>query len=76
MKTIVIPLALLAAFAFGGCVEERVVYRDRPVGPPPPVIVEERGYAPYVGAVWVSGHWAWQKHHWVWIRGHWRRAYY
>jgi hypothetical protein len=75
MKTKILPLALLGMLMLGGCVEEtRVVYREP--GAPPPLIIEERGYAPYHGAEWVPGHWAWRHHKWEWIRGHWRHAHY
>ncbi len=69
MKTKILPLALLAML-LSSCVEREVVYREhRHRGRA--IIVEERGYAPYSGAVWVPGHWR----DGVWIRGHWRHAY-
>ncbi|MDE1921684.1 MAG: YXWGXW repeat-containing protein [Candidatus Omnitrophica bacterium] len=41
---------------------------------PPQPQVEVIGVAPYRGAVWVKGHWAWRPRfgRYVWIRGHWR----
>ena len=47
----------------------------RPV--PPPLQAEVVGAAPYPGAEWVPGHWAWRYRYgrYVWIRGHYRRSY-
>jgi hypothetical protein len=45
--------------------------------PPPPPQAEIVGVAPYQGAVWVGGHWAWRPRlgTYVWVPGHWRMAY-
>lgn len=79
IKTVLIAttLPLLA-----GCVERRVVYRDRPVyvepasevvvetpAPPPPQ-VEVITTSPDPAFVWVGGEWAWRGR-WVWVGGHW-----
>jgi hypothetical protein len=44
---------------------------------PPPPQSEVVGVAPYTGAVWVGGHWAWRPRfgRYVWVPGHWRGAY-
>lgn len=39
---------------------------------PPPPREEIIGIAPYVGAVWLPGHWVWRDR-WVWHRGYWGR---
>jgi hypothetical protein len=65
----ILPLLMLASTLLvqSGCVVAAP-------GPPPPPVVEAYGPAPYPGAVWVSGAWAF--HHperrWAWHRGHWR----
>ena len=41
---------------------------------PPPLQVEVVGAAPYPGAVWVGGYWAWMHGGYVWIAGHWTPA--
>jgi hypothetical protein len=77
-------LAVVAAGLLSGCV---IRARTRPVGvyyttgsevyvtqamPPPRVEVVPTA-APYGGAVWVNGHWAWSGHGWVWTGGNWQR---
>jgi len=42
-----------------------------PVGPPPNR-VEVVGVTPFVGAVWIPGHWIWRDR-WVWNKGYWTR---
>ena len=75
-------LASIALSLISGCVERRVVVRERvpvlpagrvvevvPEAPPPPqqeVIVE----APGPDYVWIGGYWVWQGR-WVWSPGHW-----
>jgi hypothetical protein len=44
--------------------------------PPPPPQVEVIGVAPYPGAIWCGGHYAWQPRGWVWVGGYWRRPPY
>lgn len=45
-------------------------------GPPPPPepVAEYYGPAPYEGAVWVQGNWAWHPEHrrYEWHHGEWR----
>ena len=47
------------------------------VPPPPPPQAEVVGAAPFYGAVWVGGHWAWRPRlgTYRWVPGHWRGAY-
>ncbi len=40
---------------------------------PPEPRVEVYGPAPYSGAVWRAGHWAYRGGEWIWIPGHWAR---
>jgi len=54
----------------GPAAGQTVIYAP---GPPPAVRVEPRPAAPYYGAIWVGGHWAWQGR-WVWIPGYWVRG--
>jgi hypothetical protein len=41
------------------------------VAPPPP-IVEQPGFAPHPGWVWLSGHWVHRHRGWFFVEGHWR----
>ena len=71
-------LALVSA-SLTGCmvvpVEERVPYYEeyaQPVIlPPPPPRYEYPGYAPVVGAVWITGNWNWGGSRYIWIPGRW-----
>jgi hypothetical protein len=83
MKTsFLIKTVLFAASLplLAGCVERRVVYRDRPVpagevviatpeNPPPPP-VEVVPVCPDPAYVWVGGYWEWRGR-WVWCGGRW-----
>ena len=62
-------LLLLPIALFSACAPVVVVHDHRP--PPPPLRVEVIGVAPYSGAHWVRGHWAWRRGEYVWIPGHW-----
>jgi len=54
-----------------GVVIERDHYADP--GPPPPARDEVVPVGPFVGAVWVGGHWFWGRgRRWVWVPGYWR----
>ncbi|MCM8780245.1 MAG: hypothetical protein NC914_03790 [Candidatus Omnitrophica bacterium] len=63
-------LILFTSFIFAGC--RTVVYRDVPPAPAPKA--EIYGTPPYVGAIWVPGHWRWHgaRRGYVWIPGHWK----
>jgi WXXGXW repeat (2 copies) len=76
-------MAAAGAVLLTGCVERRVVVRERPVAvaapaPQAAVVVEEPpaprvevvGAAPSPAHVWIPGHWLW-KGRWIWVRGHW-----
>ncbi|MDA8172979.1 MAG: hypothetical protein M0018_00145 [Nitrospiraceae bacterium] len=61
------PLVMAALVAgSAGCVAEVRT-------PPPAARVEVVGAAPYPGAVWVGGFWAWSYGRYVWRPGHWAR---
>jgi len=62
-----------------GCVERRVVVRERVPAEPAQVVVTEAPPAPQVEVapaspgpeyVWVGGYWSWQGR-WVWMPGRW-----
>ena len=38
---------------------------------PPEAVAELRPAAPFAGAVWIPGYWAWHGRHHVWVGGHW-----
>jgi hypothetical protein len=40
---------------------------------PPPPRYEVVGLAPFVGAIWLAGFWAWTSGRWVWRPGYWGR---
>ncbi|MEI9812412.1 MAG: hypothetical protein WDO18_06925 [Acidobacteriota bacterium] len=42
-------------------------------GPPPPVRVEARGFAPGQGYVWVDGYWGYNRNAYAWTPGYWTR---
>ncbi|MGQ9560258.1 MAG: YXWGXW repeat-containing protein [Candidatus Oleimicrobiaceae bacterium] len=52
-----------------GCASRAVYVRPAP----PAARVEIVGAAPFVGAVWVPGHWEWHGQ-WLWSPGHWAKA--
>jgi hypothetical protein len=44
------------------------------VQPPPPApLIEQPPPAPYYGAYWQRGYWAWNGRAYVWSNGYWRR---
>jgi len=72
------PVLMLAcAAALSGCVvapyHPRHPYYGPPGSgaetdaPPPPTQVEVIPIIPFIGALWIAGHWGWQggRHHWV-----------
>jgi len=67
----VLGFALLTLLAIG-CTRKVVIYEQAPAPPPR---VEVYTVAPFKGAVWAPGHWAWKGRYrgWVWRSGHWRR---
>jgi hypothetical protein len=83
----ILGLLSVGALLSTGCTVEVHHHHEPPppvvtVGPPPVVvegdvaqpapIVEVVPARPWVGAVWVPGHWDRRPHRWVWIGGHWR----
>ena len=67
-RTLFSLIVLLTAALETGCVVAT------PVPPAPAPVVEVASPAPFPGAVWVSGVWAWHPghRHWEWHHGHWR----
>ncbi len=54
------------------------VYEPAPMGEPawateapPEPLVENQPAAPFPGAVWISGYWAWHGSHYQWVGGRW-----
>ena len=68
LKTVFGSFLLLAClFAFAGSANAAVLVVKKK---PPVVKVEVRPRAPYAGAVWVNGRWAWKKGKYVWVKGY------
>jgi len=75
MKKVFCIIAVVILIPLLSSCHRRVIY-VRSAPPAPPVEqVEVVGPAPYVGAVWVRGHWVWMHGGYVWVAGHWRAAY-
>ncbi len=85
MKNRILSLGLVVAgfsLLATGCVERRVVVRERAavvsrpaevevVEAPPAPRVEVVAVAPSPAHFWIPGHWAWRDGAWVWLGGHW-----
>lgn len=76
----VLACCLLAGSQATGCY---VAVRTRPASagyvvyeapPPPRAMPVEGGAAPFAGAVWLQGHWAWNGRTYVWVDGRWVRG--
>jgi hypothetical protein len=65
---------LLATSACTGTVYGEGSYDYYATQPPPAVVVEARGYAPYPDAIWIDGHWGWNQNRYLWHRGYWDHA--
>ncbi len=68
MRYVLLAIALLLA----GCTITTRTMRPGVIvyDPPPPARVSVQ-MAPYEGAVWVDGYWAWDGGSWYWVDGHW-----
>ncbi len=56
---------LVVTFLTAGC-----VYHVRT--PPPPPRAEVRPVRPFIGAIWIDGHWHYRGD-WTWVPGHWKK---
>jgi len=74
MKKVICIIAVIILIPLlSSCYRRIYVVPARPE--PPSVQAEVVGPVPYVGAVWVGGHWVWVHGGYVWVPGHWRAAY-
>jgi hypothetical protein len=70
MKTLMrfgLLLAMAGSLFLSSC-EGSYFVTDQPAEP-----VYERGAAPYDGAIWIDGEWAWNGGSYAYVNGHWDR---
>jgi hypothetical protein len=76
VRRMIATAALAGLVATAGCGGATVAYEEGyySTAPPPAVVVEERGIAPYSDGVWLDGYWGWNSDRYAWRRGHWDHA--
>jgi hypothetical protein len=66
-----LKLMIVAALLWSGAAQAQYVPGVRVEVAPPPLRVEQRGFAPSPNHIWINGHWAWRYGRHEWVGGHW-----